>query len=557
MNPETELQYDGCTVSRIRKERNGIWLLTCRTDRNEVKIQWKIDCARCSFRFFSSLKVDRKLPPDWDAAVRFEYSRNIPAISLVDAADGNLLSFAVSAAQAVVELRAGVVEENSKLDCSIKIENIDTGTEFQVCMDCRNVPYWESYSGVIRELSSPVMVPQAAFFPVFSSWYAFHQNLAAEELEKLCPQMLELGLKTIIVDDGWQCNDASRGYAYCGDWEISPERFPDFAGHLEKVHRMGIKYVLWAALPLLGEKSAHYSRFQKFCFKHQPGLKCGVLDPRYPEVREYLTERMVSLARLGIDGLKLDFLDSVADSEAGERKSGQDCDTTAAGMDLLLSAIFRECRKISPEFMFEFRQQYFGFEMQKYGTMFRAADCPADVLSNRIRTLELRLACPGKAIHSDMLMWSPESTPGEAALQILNCIFTVPQISVRLEQLSAEHAQMLKTMLSLFSRYSKTLLHGELKPTAPQFNFPVVYAEDEENFIAVVYAQNAVINLPDLSGRNLLVINAGAPSGNIVINAPSMPPGTVFDALGNVCANYTKGDKGLNIRQIPLGGFFR
>ena len=29
-------------------------------------------------------------------------------------------------------------------------------------------------------------------------------------------------MESIIVDDGWQTDDNNRGYAYCGDWAVTP-----------------------------------------------------------------------------------------------------------------------------------------------------------------------------------------------------------------------------------------------------------------------------------------------------------------------------------------------
>ena len=53
--------------------------------------------------------------------------------------------------------------------------------------------------------------------------------------------------------------------------------------------------------------------------------------------------------------------------------------------------------------MIEFRQSYIGPAIRKYGNIFRAGDCPADILSNRIHTIDLRLTSGSTAVHSDML----------------------------------------------------------------------------------------------------------------------------------------------------------
>ena len=59
-------------------------------------------------------------------------------------------------------------------------------------------------------------------------------------------------MKGVIIDDGWQTDDNRRGYAFCGDWEISERRFPDMRAHVERVHRLGMKYLVWFSVPFMG-----------------------------------------------------------------------------------------------------------------------------------------------------------------------------------------------------------------------------------------------------------------------------------------------------------------
>ncbi|MFP4199622.1 MAG: hypothetical protein ACLFSO_08540 [Halanaerobium sp.] len=37
------------------------------------------------------------------------------------------------------------------------------------------------------------------------------------KIEKEAEQAKKFGCEAVIVDDGWQTEDSSRGYAYCGD----------------------------------------------------------------------------------------------------------------------------------------------------------------------------------------------------------------------------------------------------------------------------------------------------------------------------------------------------
>ena len=56
----------------------------------------------------------------------------------------------------------------------------------------------------------PSPVPAEAREVVYSSWYSYHQDLFAPELEAECRAAAGFGMKSIIVDDGWQTLDNHR-----------------------------------------------------------------------------------------------------------------------------------------------------------------------------------------------------------------------------------------------------------------------------------------------------------------------------------------------------------
>ena len=97
-------------------------------------------------------------------------------------------------------------------------------------------------------------------------------------------------------------------------------------------------------------------------------------------------------------------------------------------------------------------------DVYKRQNMLRVSDCPADALRNRQDILNLRLTSGRTAVHSDMLMWSPEERPEAAALQFASVLYGVPQISVRIKTLPPAHKQMLQYYMNFWMRYRETLL---------------------------------------------------------------------------------------------------
>ena len=170
---------------------------------------------------------------------------------------------------------------------------------------------------------------------------------------------------------------------------------------------------------------------------------------------------------------------------------------------------------IKPDVMVEFRQSYVGPLMRKYGNMFRAMDCPNDAVENRMHTLDIRLLGGDTATHSDMLMWHAEDPVHSAALQLVNVLFSVPQISVLLDRIPSEHVEMLRFWLGFWREHRDVLLDGTLEPLHPEAIYPVVLARTESKLAAAAYG-NAVVTLEGEIPSTLLVVN-GTPEQGVVL----------------------------------------
>jgi alpha-galactosidase len=227
----------------------------------------------------------------------------------------------------------------------------------------------------------------------------------------------------------------------------------------------------------------------------------AVLDPRDADVREYLIGTWEkALVDWDLDGLKLDFVDRFvmqADSPAGG--------DLMEAVDRLLRDAMDRLRRVRPDAMVEFRQPYVGPLMRRYGNMFRARDCPADLVRNKISVLDVRMLAGDTAVHSDMLMWHAGEPVESAALQLLAVLFSVPQISVRLAGLPPAHLAMLRHWLAVWRDEREVLLAGELRAMSPELGYPAVWARRGERLAAAVYAD---VVLPVPAVRRALVANA-------------------------------------------------
>jgi alpha-galactosidase len=455
---------------------------------------------------------------DWGEGFRSKNTSLAPVGCLYNLNGRNRLTFAFSDALNPVSVKAGIHEEDATFQCSITLFEEPMPKikfyEATLRIDTRDIPYHESIKDVTTWWASlpgfqPAVVPEIATFPMYSTWYSFHQNLTAAGIEEQCRLAKSIGCEAVIVDDGWQTSDNHRKYAFCGDWQICADKIDDMKAHVQAVHQMNMKYILWYSVPFIGKQSEVWSKFEDKFLGVNEDLQAGILDPRFPEVREYLIHTYEqAVLDWDIDGLKLDFVDSFVLSEEKklELGNGRDYESVSQAVDRLLTDVMARLRMIKPDILIEFRQSYIGPLMRKYGNMFRASDCPNDSIQNRVRTLDLRLLSGNTAVHSDMVMWHPDDPVESAALQILNILFSVPQISVLLNKIPQEHLEMLRFWLTFCRENRDVLLNGNLTPLHPELLYPLVKAANSDKQVIAAYSE-MVIELDEKIPHQVILVN--------------------------------------------------
>jgi alpha-galactosidase len=511
--------------------------------------------------------LNKSIRPDWSNG-RLQasmFAREAPVSCLFGSADQNVLTFAVSDALDTVLIGSGIREEDGLVynDVTFFSEPHPSLREYraELRIDRRSVPYWTALKDVgewwaAKPGYEPAAVPEAARLPVYSTWYNYHQSVDAAVLLREVEIAKRMGFDSIIVDDGWQTLDTARGYAFTGDWR--PERMPDMKGFVDGCHRLGVKVVLWYAVPFVGKNAKAAARFQDKSLRYEDRLGAYVLDPRYPEVREYLIDiYRRAIQDWGIDGFKLDFIERfVADERTVlEASGGRDFASVNEATDRMMTDILAELRRVKPDVMIEFRQPYIGPLIRKYGNMFRASDCPNSYLANRVKTVDLRLLSGTTAVHADMIMWHYGERVEIAALQLLNVLFSVPQVSVRLQEIPREHFDMVQFYTSYWRENRSVLLDGEFEALAPAANYPVLVGRAAGKQIVGLFA-DAVVRLERASDK-IDVIN-GKGSDSVVLSIAAdlgRYRYTVRDCQGKVVdSGQTSLAKGARAFTVPVSG---
>jgi alpha-galactosidase len=207
--------------------------------------------------------------------------------------------------------------------------------------------------------------------------------------------------------------------------------------------------------------------------------------------------------------------------------------------------------------MIEFRQPYIGPLIRKYGNMFRASDCPNSYLLNRVRTIDLRLISGDTAVHADMIMWHPGEPVELAAFQLLNVLFSVPQVSVKLKEIPPAQLEMVKFYTGYWNANRKVLLDGKLEPLYPAANYPVVIASAGDKQIIGLYAEQLVKLDPSRPSKAIDVINAKSSDQVVLVGAKPLGAYryTIRDCQGKVVKKgQTQLRKGAMAFTVPVSG---
>ncbi len=497
-----------------------------------ISLRFPIDNIDTYSVWSPTICSSRHMGPNWQK--RTSSSRlasGLPIHALVSLGGQNRLTVALSDAATATALRSGIIEETAQTEVEVLLftqpQNAIKSYHVTVYFDWTDRRYEDSIRAAEKWWQSDcgyvcAPVPAHAKLPMYSTWYSFHQNTIPAEILKQCRMAKEMGMESVIVDDGWQTDDTSRGYSYCGDWEVAPKKIPDMKAFVDEVHALGMKIMLWYSVPFVGVHSKAFERFSDMFlgFNIVNGEKVfGVLDPRFPDVRAYLKGLYTAGVRdFGLDGLKLDFIDSFClYPDTPEFDARRDVQSLDEGVDLLLREVTTALREINPDILIEFRQSYVGPTIRKYGNMLRVTDCPQDSLINRRASIDLRLSCGESAVHSDMLMWNPKESAESAAAQIIACMFCVPQISVKLDEIPESHRKMLRFYLKFRREHRDILLDGTLRAENPESYYSIVSSEKDGHLIAVAYMEKVLTLSPDTT--RLSFIN-GSGEDNLTVRFP-------------------------------------
>lgn len=539
--------------------------------------------------------VHFEMPLPWTAArVGANAARDLPLYANVGPDGAARLVLAVSECVRRVAIR-GVVDEfraDEDLSVSFFTEPEDPLARYavRIRLDTRVRPFADALSEASRWLdgfaappSAASPIPDAARRPWYSTWYSHHHALSPAAVLAEARAAKSLGMRGLLLDSGWDLRRPVRGVprespSKIGDWRPDPAKIPDMRALARAVRAEGLSFVLWSALPFVGEHSRAWRAWKDklLWVRDWGGHRVGILDPRFPDVRAHLAALFARVVRdWELDGLKLDFIDSFelrasapatapgaeaapnlppgeAGAAAAAPLAGRDFASVPRAVVALMEEVSAAVRAANPRALVEFRQGYVGPAMRRFGNMLRASDCPSCIATNRIKTVDLRLTSGATPVHGDMLEWDPGATAEDAMLQLLSCLFAVPQISMRLAELPPRHRAALRFWLRFWNAHRATLLDAPLRPLHPECAYPVVAAAGASETVTAVYQSGAVADAWQGGAAAGFLANATGVAGLAVRFASRPASLEIFDCAGRRAAADFAPPRGAGIADVPV-----
>ena len=539
----------------------------CWSEENAAKddrftVRWTTCAPGAMYKWDSRCNLSRELSPHWDDRFRSMISVDSPVTCFFDGKDTNRYCWALSECKKLIEIKNSLHDLTGELRPHFSFGTRQFTnrfeTEITLYVDTRPVPMREAVGDVAewwdKEIGiTPLDAPYLAHEPLYSFWYSYHQGVYADDVERVCRQAKDMGFELCIVDDGWQTEDTSGGYTFCGDWKPAQSKFPDMAAHIKRVHEIGMKYILWYAVPLIGPGSEHYRLFKDKLLRDVSDISWAIIDPRYSETRYYLVDTFVkALKEWDLDGFKLDFIDSWHDSpDNAPYNEDMDIPDLQDAVDKCMSDIVGAITKIKPDILIEFRQSYIGPHMRRFGNLFRVGDCAGNYLRNRASILDLRMLMGGSAVHSDMLMFAPFDDPRQNAIQIIGCMFGVMQFSGRPDSLDDDTIRMTKFWLNFLKNHRALLQSRNLKTYESHQLYTWAQATLGSECAVGVYSVDKVIR-PEPA--DTIYIANGCMGERVFIELEGKYSVRVSDCFGDTVADYEKTFSGAEQTDVPAGG---
>jgi alpha-galactosidase len=216
---------------------------------------------------------------------------------------------------------------------------------------------------------------------------------------------------------------------------------------------MGLKYMLWIAPPIIGEKSSMNEVLLPSDLDKERIDGSHRLLPYRKEALELMANKFSYLIKeYDIDGLKIDYLDFFR-PDTKEPKGRL--------MRAFAKLISEKIRNVKEDALIEYRQFYTVPGMLNYATQYRAGDVPYDWMDNFNRLAQMRITLGDNLpLHADPAFWRCDETIENVGRHMIAALAGVPMISIDFNQIPKAHIKVIANYLNLYREFLTVFQKG-------------------------------------------------------------------------------------------------
>jgi alpha-galactosidase len=530
------------SVKFPREKINQIWNSKTWSNKSYFTLP-SYDRAAADFSIISALTIN---------------DQNQVTLTCKDVYDAKFVSSNIREEQDSIVFNLGFFEDNPPLS---SLQDYQA----EVLVDFRNVHFsasiYDASSWFLEEkFKQGIASADTTNVPAYSTWYPMQRNIPLENITRELDSLRTFNFKSVLVDDGWQSlvkMKIDTSYIY---EENSLKTMNLFK---QKCIAMGLPLYLWYSIPFMGGNPVILKKFDGKYIRYHAPRQMYVLDPRYPEVRQYLVSTYANfLTEWKFDGYWFDFLKEFYPKEGAviEQDKGRDFVSIQMAVDTLYDEMEKRLKKIKPNIFLGQKFTEVGPNLASYQNLLTGFVGVENVQVVREKMVNNRLLYGKFTPFMEVVAINSREKSEDIALKLQSVLFGNPYLSFFTTTLSEDSKKTIRFWLDYWKRNYKVIFEGTFEPLQVSRFYPVIKVEHAEKTIYMLTEEYSV-NLPVSPNSTLDIINSKTTESiNLFIGRPGLQYAyEIFDCKGVSKEKGILKTKNRNLVDVlvPTAGFIR
>ncbi|MDA3879956.1 MAG: alpha-galactosidase [Prolixibacteraceae bacterium] len=425
----------------------------------------------------------------------------------------------------------------------------------------------DNYSNTVREASqwrlnfdNPEAITKVdlSLKPVYSVWYPMDRNIPLDNITYYFDSISAMGFKSVLFDDAWQ-NVVRFEVDSTGMW--NPSEIDVIKKFIAKTKEANMKIALWYTHPFIGAHNYVFEHFENKYLQYRTSSQ-PILDIRYPEVRDYITEMYAQIvSEWEVDGVWFDFLNGYYPNEhiivTDDR--GRDFVSVRKALDSLRVQMQYAMLYERPDISINQSYNVVG-PLHTSNTKTINGFLGTTVLTDvREKLVNNRLLYGEYSPFMEVIGIHPKDPAVDVAKKFQSVLFGTPYVSYFSYTIPEEIRQTLKFWITYWKSNAHYLTESEFRAYNPVQRYPVLIGGNIMKQILVFYDRVAPYDFGYFNFEMADVINS---SDYPYVSVKGRPTGKVdyitYDHKGSY---YDRGTlrfrNDVALIEIPIGGYSR